>query len=187
MYYLSSPHVAVAGLNCPICAACNNYASKQITQMQFLVKFYLVKVLFKVNAPVHYMDNLYIKSCWCWLPRMRCCLIVFTRLSSQSYQGPTCSFFFAVEAHVQAAALTDTLRNEPGTLGETNLENLCAAAAWDEELWHRSCELRNASVNQHRRDLYHIPQGACTPVQPSLVTSSRWNLAGGGWTMNWCV
>lgn len=42
---------------------------------------------------------------------------------------------------MQAAALTDTLRNEPGTLGETNLEDLCAAAVRDEELRHRSCEL----------------------------------------------
>lgn len=39
-----------------------------------------------------------------------------------------------MEACVQAAALTDTLRNEPGTLGETNLEDLCAAAVWAEEL-----------------------------------------------------
>lgn len=45
------------------------------------VKFCLVEMLSKVNALVHYMD---IKTCWCRLLRMWCCLIIFTRLSSQS-------------------------------------------------------------------------------------------------------
>ena len=46
-----------------------------------------------------------------------------------------------MEVRVQDGALTDTLRNEPGTLRETNLEDLSAAAVWAEELQHRSCEL----------------------------------------------
>lgn len=54
------------------------------------------------------------------------CLIIFTKPSSQTYQGLTCNFFFAMEACVQAAALTDTVRDEPQTLGETNLRDLCA-------------------------------------------------------------
>lgn len=36
VYYLFSTRVGVAGLNCLIYALCNNYASKLITQLQFL-------------------------------------------------------------------------------------------------------------------------------------------------------
>lgn len=50
-------------------------------------------------------------------------------------------FFFPMEACVQPSVLTDTLQSESGTSGETNLEDLCAAAVRAEELPHRSCEL----------------------------------------------
>lgn len=38
-----------------------------------------------------------------------------------------------MEACVQAVALTDALRNEPQTLGETNLRDLCAATVQAED------------------------------------------------------
>lgn len=66
LYYLSSTRVAVGVLNCMICVPYfKNVLENSFQNCNSLisVKLCLVKISSKVHAPIHYMDNLYIKTC----------------------------------------------------------------------------------------------------------------------------
>lgn len=141
------------------------------------VQLCLVEMLSKVNAPVHYMD---IKTCWCRLSRMWCCLIIFTRLSSQSYQGLACNFFFFQWKLV--CSLLSWLIHWGVNQGPRGKQTLRIYVLLQYEL--KSYHIAAASCNMplwiSTDGIYSTYRtGVCTSVQPDSATSSRWNLAKG--------
>lgn len=148
------------------------------------VKFCLVEMLSKVNAPVHYMD---IKTCWCRLSRTWCCLIIFTRLSSQSsIISRSCMhffllFFFFFQWKLVCSLLSWLIhcRVNQGPRGKQTLR-IYVLLQYELKSYHIAAASCNMPLWISTDGIYSTYRaGLCTSVQPDLATSSRWNLAKG--------